>query len=249
MAIVCLVTLYCLVVHFADRRCIDPVEPTKKKSARRTAIGEVADSRTLCGMMSVFDACIWGCMLLNVATKGSIACFETLGIAYAETHFNMVSQQAGMLVATCGTFGVIALLCMGTLEAYFSDVQLICGGMNVMGGGIISLLGVEAGIENSHWRYLFAMFLIYAVGYPIGHTAVIGLFSKSKFASSIHEARTLIFQKRISVNKGNRKQVINIPSYIVRSRNEEHIHHNTETKDNSRTKKRTIKKREEKGGD
>ena len=72
------------------------------------------------------------------------------------------------------------------------------------------------------------------------------VFSKSKFASSIHEARTLIFQKRISVNKGNRKQVINIPSYIVRSRNEEHIHKSTDSKDNSRTKKRTIKVREEK---
>lgn len=183
MAIVCVVTLFCLVVYFADRRCIEPVESTKKKSARRTAIGEVADSRTLCGMLSLFDACILGCMLLNVATKGSIACFETLGIEYAQTHFNMVSQHAGMLVATCGTFGVVALLCMGTLESYFSDVQLICGGMIVMGGGIMSLLGVEAGLDNSHWRYLFAMFLIYAVGYPIGHTAVIGLFSKSKFAS------------------------------------------------------------------
>lgn len=72
---------------------------------------------------------------------------------------------------------------------------------------------------------------------------------KSNFASSIHEARTLIFQKKISINRGNRRQVVNIPSYIVRSRNEEHIHNNTETKDNSRTKKRTIRKREEKGGD
>ena len=120
-------------------------------------------------------------MLLNVATKGSIACFETLGIEYAETHFNMVSQNAGMLVATCGTFGVFALLSMGNLEAHFSDVQLICGGMIVMGSGIMSLVGVEAGHENSHWRYFFSMFLIYAIGYPIGHTAVIGLFSKSKF--------------------------------------------------------------------
>lgn len=185
MTLVCLITLYCLVVHFADRRCIEPDESTKNKSARRSAIEEVADSRTFCGMLTLYDACILGCMLLNVSTKGSIACFETLGIEYAETHFNMLSQQAGMLVATCGTFGVVALLCMGTLEASFSDVQLICGGMIVMGGGIISLLGVEAGLENSHWRYFFAMFLIYAVGYPIGHTAVIGLFSKSKFLTFV----------------------------------------------------------------
>jgi hypothetical protein len=46
MAVMCLVTLYCLVIHFADRRCVEPVESTKKNSTRRTAIGEVADSRT-----------------------------------------------------------------------------------------------------------------------------------------------------------------------------------------------------------
>jgi len=75
------------------------------------------------------------------------------------------------------------------------------------------------------------------------------VFSKSKFASSMHEARTLIFQKKISINKGNRRQVISIPSYMVRSKNEEHIHQISDTKENSRTKKRTIRKREEKAKD
>lgn len=181
MALVCAATLCCLVLYFADRHFIETEKSDKNLSARRFAIQEVAESKTMCGMMSIYDACICGCMLLNVATKGSIACFETLGIEYAETHFNMASQHAGMLVATCGTFGVLALLAMGSLEAHFSDVQLICGGMIVMGGGIMSLVGVEAGQENSHWRYFFSMFFIYAIGYPIGHTAVIGLFSKSKF--------------------------------------------------------------------
>ena len=72
------------------------------------------------------------------------------------------------------------------------------------------------------------------------------VFSKSKFANSIHEARVLIFQRKISINKGSRKQIINIPSYMVRSKNEQHIHKDTESKDNTRTKKRTVKRREEK---
>lgn len=75
------------------------------------------------------------------------------------------------------------------------------------------------------------------------------VFSKMNFASSTHEARTLIFQKKVSINRSNRRQVINIPSYMVRTRNEEHIHQNTDVKENSRTKKRSAKKREEKGGD
>ncbi len=72
------------------------------------------------------------------------------------------------------------------------------------------------------------------------------VFSKSKFAKSIHEARTLIFQRKISINRGSRKQIITVPSYLVRSRNEQHIHKNTDTKENTRTIKRLQKKREEK---
>lgn len=72
------------------------------------------------------------------------------------------------------------------------------------------------------------------------------VFSKGKVANSIHEARTLIFQRKISINKGNRKQIVNIPSFLVRSRNVQHIHTDTATKDTSRTRKRTIKKNLEK---
>lgn len=72
------------------------------------------------------------------------------------------------------------------------------------------------------------------------------VFTKGKFANSIHEARCLIYQRKISINKGNRKQIINIPSFMVRSKNVQHIHNDTNSKDNSRTKRRTIKKNEEK---
>jgi len=72
------------------------------------------------------------------------------------------------------------------------------------------------------------------------------VFAKSKFAKSVHDARTLIFQRKISINRGNRRQIITIPSYVVRSRNEQHIHKELASKENSRTKKRTIRKREEK---
>lgn len=75
------------------------------------------------------------------------------------------------------------------------------------------------------------------------------VFNKGKFANSIHEARTLITQRKISISKGRRKQIISIPSYMVRIRNESHIHKDNETKDNTRTKKRTERKRAEKGGD
>lgn len=46
--------------------------------------------------------------------------------------------------------------------------------------GILSLTAIDEDGANSSWRYYLLIFMIYSIGYPIGHTAVIGLFSKSK---------------------------------------------------------------------
>ena len=144
------------------------------------AIDEAANQIT-CINLTVYDCCILGCMLLNIATKGSIATFETLGIAIAQEYFDMHSFRAGIIVACCGAGGVVALLNMDKLEQRFSDVHIIVGGMLIMIAGIASLTTIENKLNNPDWSYVLAMFLIYSIGYPIGHTAVIGLFSKSKY--------------------------------------------------------------------
>jgi len=68
----------------------------------------------------------------------------------------------------------------------------------------------------------------------------------SKNANSIHEARCVIFQRKIAITKGLRRQIVNIPSFIVRKDNESLISKIDITRENSRTKKRTAKKNEEK---
>jgi len=184
MGAVILFTIAMILIFFQDRQRITTAkEQKKKKSQRRAMIDDVANSipSFLCGF-TVYDACLLGCMLLNVSTKGSIAAFETLGISLADSHFAMQSSRAGTIVAMSGLFGVFSLLSMGHLVKYFTDVQLIYGGMAVMTVGIVSLSGfdevAEGAVANPTWRYTFAIFLVYAIGYPIGHTAVIGLFSK-----------------------------------------------------------------------
>jgi small subunit ribosomal protein S9e len=64
----------------------------------------------------------------------------------------------------------------------------------------------------------------------------------SKNAKSLHEARSLIFQKKI----GLKRQIVNIPSFIVRKENESYINKLTEEKEHTRTKKRTQKRNDEK---
>ena len=113
------------------------------------------------------------------STPRSRSSFETLGVSIAESHFDMTSSRAGVIVATSGSIGVISLLSMGHLAKFLSDIQLICGGMLVMACGVLSLGFLEQDAVNPSWKFCTAIFLIYSVGYPIGHTAVIGLFSKS----------------------------------------------------------------------
>jgi small subunit ribosomal protein S9e len=74
----------------------------------------------------------------------------------------------------------------------------------------------------------------------------------SKNAKSLHDARSLIFQRKIAINKGLRKQIANIPSFVVRKENESYITKLWEENENSRTKKRSQRRRDEKaaaGGD
>ena len=178
MTVITAVTLVVLFAFFRDRQRIS-LQKDARKSAKQAVRDDYANAMTFIGL-TVFDCCILGCFLLNISTKGSIASFETMGIAFAQSHFGMTSSQAGMIVSFCGAVGVYSLLCMGVLGQYFSDVQLISGGMAVMCLGIAILLPIREERANPEWQFFSAIFLLYGIGYPIGHTAVIGLFSKSK---------------------------------------------------------------------
>jgi len=72
------------------------------------------------------------------------------------------------------------------------------------------------------------------------------LVIKTKNAKSIHEARSLIFQKKIVLNTGKRRQVVTIPSLIVRKENESHIAKLAKEVETSRTIRRTKRKSDEK---
>lgn len=178
MALLAVVTLALLLAKFQNRQRVKPAK--KKKSSRTAERDELADRTTPCGI-TVYDAALLGCMLLNVSTKGSIGSFETLGISFAESHFGLEPEVAGLIVSLNGMIGVISLLSMGQLGKFLTDIQMIVGGITVCAVGIISFSGlqsVENGAVNATWQYILGIFMVYGIGYPIGHTAVIGLFSK-----------------------------------------------------------------------
>ena len=194
MTLVLALTLACILTFFQGRNRFT----TTKKSKKRLAIDQAANKMTWVGL-TVYDCCVLGCMLLNVSTKGNIASFETLGLVIADELFGLEESQAGFTVALCGFLGVIALLNMGHLERNFSDVTIITTGMMIMCVGIGGMSFLQAQ-ENASWKYVLSMFLIYSLGYPIGHTAVIGMFSKSTCCSQSNFQRYMLARSHIPLS-------------------------------------------------
>eukprot|EP00752_Nemacystus_decipiens_P015766 g14076.t1 len=124
------------------------------------------------------DMLIYGGLLLNVSTKGTIACFETIGVQYAMTNFMLSSAEAATIFSTCGAIGVVALLSMRILCRYYNDIQLVLGGVSVMALTCFVLAFHPQAGAAGLYVFVAAVFMTYSVGYPVGHTAVLGLFSK-----------------------------------------------------------------------
>mmetsp|Transcript_29881 Transcript_29881/g.61679 ORF Transcript_29881/g.61679 Transcript_29881/m.61679 type:complete len:510 (+) Transcript_29881:249-1778(+) len=179
MAVLCVVALFLLMTGF-QARYRSKIAPKVKQSSRTLERDEIGSRITWFGL-TTYNATLLGCMLLNVSTKGSIGSFETMGISFAQSHFDLKPAVAGTIVSICGAIGVMSLLSMGYLGRFLTDVQMIIGGITVCAIGIIGfapLTSVENGADNAMWKYIMGIFMIYGIGYPIGHTAVIGLFSK-----------------------------------------------------------------------
>jgi ceroid-lipofuscinosis MFS transporter 7 len=184
MASLCIVTLFLLLTRFHARHREEPTAKTKK-SQRRMEQDELANRVTWFGL-SVYNAALLGLMLLNITTKGSIGAFETMGINFAQSYFDLQPVVAGTILSLSGIVGVLLLLSIGFLGRFLTDTQMIIGGITVFAIGTVSfasLQSVEMGAENSIVHYIVAIFMIYGLGYPIAHTALIGLFSKGKFGN------------------------------------------------------------------
>lgn len=126
------------------------------------------------------DWCIFAGLLLNVATKGSVGVFETMGIPIAIAHFDVSNTVAGYTVSACGAVGVFALaFLMKPLVERFHDTKLMAGGVFVMILSCVLMRNYSTdGSPGSQWQYFLAIFTMYASGYPIGHTAVLTWYSK-----------------------------------------------------------------------
>jgi ceroid-lipofuscinosis MFS transporter 7 len=121
--------------------------------------------------------CSLSMILLYVCANGSISVYETLGAQIAKTDYGMSELQLGTLVTISGIFGFIQLLLFNRLwTRYFTDLQIIQGSLVVM--ITAQLIAISHARKPNVYRFIIGFVLMYAIGYPIGYTAILGTFSK-----------------------------------------------------------------------
>jgi hypothetical protein len=195
MSFMSIVTLYLLYFHFQES---EPSSSRTNANSTRQKLRDDVGNTTICfGRITTYTACLVACMILNAFTKGPMSCFETLGVEFAESRFDMHRAQAGSIVATMGLIGTIALMLLRLYFNKYDDTVTISFGIIffIMGISMNFFLDRENPDNNSPWMYVISMFMSYSIGYPICHTALIGLFSKSKFSEKIVKHEMHIFTK------------------------------------------------------
>jgi len=117
-----------------------------------------------------------GGIILNMSTKGTIGVFETLGGEIALTKLGWSSSQTGFTFTSFGAIGVIFLLNFAYLVGFFGDFNLMLFGMFLMLISCFLLIPISNSLSS--WQFYLSLVLMYSLGYPIGHTALLGLYSK-----------------------------------------------------------------------
>ena len=127
---------------------------------------------------SLADKLALGGCILNVTTKGTIGVYETLGVSLAKTELGWSNVHAGVLFACGGLGGVVSLLCFPWLVKTFGDIKLTIYGLGVMIVSLFLLVHWTTSDNIGETRFYCAIILAYTIGYPIGHTAELAMFSK-----------------------------------------------------------------------
>lgn len=95
-------------------------------------------------------------------------------------YFHWDEVKTGIIISIFGSVGVIILANFSLLLRYFKDYQLVPLGMVFM---IISCLLLNNNyfifsFEYNDWILMAALICMLSIGYPIGHTTLIALFSR-----------------------------------------------------------------------
>mmetsp|Transcript_18324 Transcript_18324/g.39640 ORF Transcript_18324/g.39640 Transcript_18324/m.39640 type:complete len:654 (+) Transcript_18324:146-2107(+) len=178
----CVAELF-MVVFFLEHRRREVMPRLTRKISSRLKVTKQPPAAVVMGQaktvldMSVIDVTIWGVVALNVISKGALSTYETLGVKLAEEVFGIPSTTVGVTIGICGVIGVLLLLNFKYISKCFTDVQLVIGGQLFFAIGIAIMTDYGKG-NMSLAKFISGFFFIFALGFPINDTSIVGLFSK-----------------------------------------------------------------------
>lgn len=125
-------------------------------------------------------------LIVFLLFKGTIGVFETLGSEYVTTTYYWSSSKTGYIFSFFGFIGVFCLLSFRLILKIFNEVDLIIYGMSLMS---VACVFVIYSSNRSNFFY-FSLLLMYGSGYPVSHTALLGLVSK--IIKSTHPGKLMV---------------------------------------------------------
>jgi len=167
-------------------KSVDINSPTNTNSPGLGLINFIPRGKPWLGVSIEARVAVAGC-LLNMATKGTIGVFETLGSELVTSRYNWSSVRIGYTFALFGVMGVLSLLSFHVFITLFGDVNLVLFGMVLMIASCVIMILINDSQDNSSSsssssssiiQFYSALVLMYSIGYPLGHTAVLGIVSK-----------------------------------------------------------------------
>jgi len=117
------------------------------------------------------------CLLINICFRGVCAVVETIIAPNLVSGEGLSITKTSLSIGVLGIIGLLAYLALRPLSAWYGDYPLVVGGLAMMTLGTLVLVA-QSRYTLPLWIYFIALSTIWSIGYPIGQTATLSLFSK-----------------------------------------------------------------------
>jgi ceroid-lipofuscinosis MFS transporter 7 len=117
------------------------------------------------------------CLLINICFRGVVAIVETVVAPDLIGGEGLSLGTASLDIGVLGVLGLVAYLMLRPLSKRTDDYPLVVCGLALMTLGSF-LLMMQSRHNLPLWIYLTALSTIWSLGYPIGQTATLSIFSK-----------------------------------------------------------------------
>lgn len=118
------------------------------------------------------------CLLINITFRGIVAELETVCTPFLMEHFDVSYAKASFYISFIGFFGLAVYLGFKPIAKTFSDRSLVVFGLVAVVVGCLPISSTWLSEHMSVGVYVACLGINWSLAYPVGQTAVLGLFSK-----------------------------------------------------------------------